>query len=474
MSGSMMRAISFTFWVMLYVSLLVQPSHSVALRPKSLVINGTSSISSSGGRRMLDESNSISARAELVHRDSSSQDQLTLTERMRGFVDRSSSRAKFLAKFLNPAGANVVAPADFESPVSVGNGEYVMALDLGTPSKTYSVIVDTGSDLTWIQCSPCSTCFQQPNPMFDPSTSSSYAALGCSNTLCQTLPVVEGCSPSCQYFYEYGDQSTTVGTFSQDTVTLSTTSGGTQQVGNVAFGCGHDNQGSFSGVDGLVGLGQGPISFTSQLSSLFGGKFSYCLVSLMDSPSQTSPLLFGNAGIPSGSVKYTPIVQNSHHPTYYYVGLNGISVGGSLLSIPASAFAIDSSGSGGTILDSGTTITQLVGSAYKVVCQAFQSQMPYPQVSGSPAGLDLCFDVSGAGSSSVRVPTLTFHFDQADIDLPSENYFVTVDQDGTLCLAMAGSYGFTIYGNIQQQNYQMLYDRVEGRVGFKQMQCDTL
>jgi hypothetical protein len=247
-------------------------------------------------------------------------------------------------------------------------------------------------------------------------------------------------------------------------------------VGSVAFGCGHDNQGSFSGVDGLIGLGQGPISFTSQLSSLFGGKFSYCLVSLVDSSSQTSPLLFGNAAIPSGSLLYTPIVQNSKHPTYYYVGLTGISVGGNRLNIPESAFAIDSSGAGGTILDSGTTITQLVSSAYKVVVQAFQNAIQYPQVTGSPAGLDLCFDVSGtnSGSNSLKVPTLTFHFDQADIDLPAENYFVTVDNAGTLCLAMAGSYGFTIYGNIQQQNYQILYDRSGGRIGFKQMKCDTL
>ncbi|CAM6110099.1 unnamed protein product [Calypogeia fissa] len=469
--SSSMRNVLFTCLVVFYlISLMVQLSHSVALRPTRLV-NGTFPISTSG-RRML-ESNSISAKAELVHRDSSSQDQLTLTDKVRGFVDRSNSRAKYLARFLNPAGANDVAPTDFQSPVSVGNGEYVMALNLGTPAKTYSVIVDTGSDLTWVQCSPCSTCFEQPNPMFDPSSSSSYAALGCSNSLCQTLPVVEGCSP-CQYFYEYGDQSTTIGIFSQDTVTMATTSGGTQQVGNVAFGCGHDNQGSFSGVDGLLGLGQGPISFTSQLSSLFGGKFSYCLVSLMDSSSQTSPLLFGNAAIPSGAVKYTPIVQNSHHPTYYYVGLTGISVGGTLLNIPASVFGIDSSGSGGTILDSGTTITQLVGSAYKVVIQAFQSQMQYSQVSGSASGLDLCFDVSGAPSSGVTVPTLSFHFDQADIDLPAENYFVMVDNQGTLCLAMAGSYGFSIYGNIQQQNFQILFDRSGGRVGFKQMQCDTL
>jgi hypothetical protein len=149
--------------------LLIQPSLSMASRSTTL-INGTSSYTS-GGRRLL-ESDSISMRVDLVHRDSI-KDDLTVTERIRLAVDRSNSRARSLARFLNPAGASFETK-DFQSPVAIGNGEYVMSLDLGTPSKTYSVIVDTGSDLTWIQCQPCTTCFQQPSPMFDPTSSSCH------------------------------------------------------------------------------------------------------------------------------------------------------------------------------------------------------------------------------------------------------------------------------------------------------------
>ncbi|CAL1401465.1 unnamed protein product [Linum trigynum] len=45
--------------------------------------------------------------------------------------------------------------------------------------------------------------------------------------------------------------------------------------------------------------------------------------------------------------------------TFYYVALSGMSVGGELLSIPASVFELDEAGNGGVIVDCGTAITRL-------------------------------------------------------------------------------------------------------------------
>lgn len=104
------------------------------------------------------------------------------------------------------------------------------------------------------------------------------------------------------------------------------------QVPNFAFGCGHDNEGSFAGADGILGLGQGPLSFPSQLKNVFNGKFSYCLVDWLAPPTQTSALLFGDAAMPTlPDVKYLPLLTNPKIVTYYYVQLNGISVGDKLL-----------------------------------------------------------------------------------------------------------------------------------------------
>ncbi|KAJ7515284.1 hypothetical protein O6H91_22G009200 [Diphasiastrum complanatum] len=339
-----------------------------------------------------------------------------------------------------------------------------MNLQLGTPAQTFQVIVDTGSDLVWIQCKPCTRCYSQQGPIFSPSSSSSsYAKLSCSSQPCQQLSTSSCSSSTCRYVYQYGDQSATKGDFSTETISLTTTKRSSQQIPNFAFGCGHTNGGSFGGAAGIVGLGQGPISLTSQLGSLIQNRFSYCLVSFDDAPSKTSPLLFGSAAsLPESGVKSTPILKKGS--TYYYVGLEGISVGGQKLSANMLS---------GTIFDSGTTLTLLEDSAYSAVLSAFQSAINLPTVDGSSIGLDLCFDVTGL--RSFKVPVLSLHFMESDLNPPAANYFVLADSN-TLCLAMGSSGGLSlsIIGNIMQQNHHILYDRASSTISFAPTQCDKL
>ena len=137
------------------------------------------------------------------------------------------------------------------------------------------------------------------------------------------------------------------------------------QVPNFAFGCGHDNEGSFAGADGILGLGQGLLSFPSQLKSVFNVKFSYCLVDWLASPTQTSALLFGDAAMPTlPDVKYLPLLTNPKVATFYFVQLLGITVGDTRLNISSAVFDIDRVGGARTIFDSGTTVTQLAKPAY--------------------------------------------------------------------------------------------------------------
>ena len=153
---------------------------------------------------------------------------------------------------------------------------------------------------------------------------------------------------TCTYSYAYGDGSITRGDLAYDTVTLSSA------VTHIGLGCGHNQQGSFGVVDGITGLGQGPLSFPSQLSPAIPKIFSYCLVT---ASTVTSPITFGVAAENSGAT-YTPLITNPLSETFYYVRVTGITVGGtSVTGIPASAFRLQSNGLGGTILDSGTTIT---------------------------------------------------------------------------------------------------------------------
>lgn len=352
----------------------------------------------------------------------------------------------------------------FTTPVASGNGEYLVDISFGTPPQKSTAIVDTGSDLNWVQCLPCEACYASKSGKFDPSKSGTYKTLGCTTNFCNDLPY-KSCTTSCQYDYLYGDGSSTSGALSSDTVTI-----GTGQVQNVAFGCGHSNLGSFAGAGGLVGLGQGPLSLISQFGAVTAKKFSYCLVPL--GSARTSPLYIGDSAV-AGGVAYTPLLTNRVNPTFYYAGVTGITVAGKAVNYPAGTFNIDASGQGGFILDSGTTLTYLEAAAFGPVLAAFKAAVPYPAADGSFYGLEFCFTTAGVANPTY--PNMVFHFGGgADFELSPANIFVALDLDGTTCLALASSNGFSIFGNIQQQNHLVVHDLVNKRVGFRNANCETI
>ena len=126
-------------------------------------------------------------RSNLMHRDTlQTGTTKSPSERFLNGVKRSHMRINRLENHLiKQLGVESEAAGYSESPVTASTGEYVMELSLGTPPQKFSTIVDTGSDLTWVQCSPCSVCFEQPNPLFDPRASSTYSQTKCDNGLCK-------------------------------------------------------------------------------------------------------------------------------------------------------------------------------------------------------------------------------------------------------------------------------------------------
>lgn len=80
-----------------------------------------------------------------------------------------------------------------KSGSTLGSGNYVVTVGIGTPKHDLSLIFDTGSDLTWTQCEPCvQTCYSQKEPIFNPSSSSSYYNVSCSSAACSSLSSATG------------------------------------------------------------------------------------------------------------------------------------------------------------------------------------------------------------------------------------------------------------------------------------------
>lgn len=342
-----------------------------------------------------------------------------------------------------------------------------MELSIGTPPLSYPAVLDTGSDLIWTQCKPCSKCYKQPTPIFDPKKSSTFSKLSCSSNLCSALPS-STCNDGCQYMYSYGDYSTTQGILGSETFTFGDNK---VSVNNIGFGCGEDNEGEgFEQASGLVGLGRGPLSLVSQLKE---PKFSYCLTSMDDS--KNSVLLLGslaNVKKPVTTVT-TPLLKNPIQPSFYYLSLEGISVGDTQLSIEKSTFEVNDDGSGGMIIDSGTTITYIEESAFGALKKEFISQTKLPLDKSDSTGLDVCFSLP-SGKTEVEIPKVIFHFKGGDLELPADNYMIADSSLGVACLAMGASNGMSIFGNVQQQNILVNHDLQKETISFVPTQCDQL
>lgn len=141
-----------------------------------------------------------------------------------------------------------------------------------------------------------------------------------------------------------------------------------------------------------------------------------------------------------------------------------------LSTIPASAFELDFHGNGGTIIDSGTTITRLQTAAYIPARDAFRDATQHLKSAAEFMFLDTCYDLTGM--ESVSVPTVTFHFlGDYDMRLPPSNYIIPVGNNNTYCFAFAANAGPSIIGNVQQQGFRVIYDNVHQKIGFFPGQC---
>ncbi|CAA0810894.1 Eukaryotic aspartyl protease family protein [Striga hermonthica] len=146
---------------------------------------------------------------------------------------------------------------------------YIITITLG--GRTSTVILDTGSDLTWLQCHPCRLCHPQPEPLYDPSKSPTYEPVACSSQPCSSLLSAIGNSgvcpknggPTCNYAVTYGDGSYSRGDLAKDDLVL-----GSNKFPGFVFGCGRENNGLFGSASGLIGLGRSELSLVSQTSQV--------------------------------------------------------------------------------------------------------------------------------------------------------------------------------------------------------------
>ncbi|CAN1271758.1 Aspartic proteinase CDR1 [Linum perenne] len=394
-----------------------------------------------------------------MHRDSVNSpfyDRLeTPSQRTGNTVRRAVSRVTRFTDMLHAVAAPLIA----------NDGEYLMNISLGSPPFPVLAIADTGSDIIWTQCQPCDA------PVFDPKFSTTYRPVSCSSAACTTLSGEGSFCPAhgdiCQYEASYGDGSKTEGDIATETLTLGTTTlGATMAFPNTVFGCGHENTGTFDAKgSGIIGLGKGPASLISQLGSIAGGKFSYCMVPYITPNQTTSTMHFGQNAVVSGpKVVTTPLLSSNLGQTFYALDLEFVSVGRTIIPFDGPSF---SKNAGNIIIDSGTTLTIVPTHFLSEFSTALEAQVTGANRTSDPQGfLSLCY----VASDSMEFPDIVMHFKGGDVALTPVNLFFPMS-DTVICLAFYGNDDVSIYGNLAQQDFLVGYDLQKRTVSFKHTDC---
>lgn len=339
---------------------------------------------------------------------------------------------------------------------SIGVGNYVIKLGIGTPPKPNSMVFDTGSSLSWVQCEPCRvSCHAQVGPVFDPKASATYKTVSCDNVDCSSLqsatlnPTECTRSNICVYQVSYGDGSYSLGYLSRDTLTV----GPAQTLPGFLYGCGQDNEGLFGRSAGLVGFARNRFSMLAQLSSKYGYVFSYCL----PTSTSTGTLSIGRAAYNPSLYTFTRMYTYKRDPALYSLRLASITVDGKALTASADV-----------IIDSGTVITRLPRAAYTALRAAVVRAMSRYTRARPYSILDTCFMGSAAGLS---VPEVRLDFAGGPgMKLAARNLLYDVT-DGVTCLAFAATDGAPIIGNHQQLTFGIVYDVTNSRIGFAAGRC---
>ncbi|KAL7208729.1 hypothetical protein ACSBR1_030459 [Camellia fascicularis] len=198
------------------------------------------------------------------------------------------------------------------------NGYYHVTLDIGHPPKPYFLDIDTGSDLTWLQCdAPCTKCTPAPHALYKPNKD----LVRCEDPLCASLhwPANKPCKTpddQCDYEIEYADHGSSMGVLIRDSFPLRFINGSVAGP-RLIFGCGYNQEvpDSFDPpcTDGVLGLTGGQLSIVSQLhkQGITRNILGHCL-----SGKGGGFLFFGNDLVPSSRVVWVPMLLNSLEKRY--------------------------------------------------------------------------------------------------------------------------------------------------------------
>ncbi|XP_061346885.1 aspartic proteinase Asp1-like [Gastrolobium bilobum] len=375
------------------------------------------------------------------------------------------------SRFMNPAGSSIVFPVHGNVyPV----GFYNITLNIGQPPRPFFLDVDTGSDLTWLQCdAPCSHCSETPHPLYRPSND----FVPCKDPLCASLQPTDdyNCEDpnQCDYEIEYADHYSSLGVLLNDVYLLNFTNGVQLKV-RMALGCGYDQDfspSSYHPLDGILGLGRGKASLISQLNSqgLVQNVIGHCL-----SSKGGGYIFFGNV-YDSSRLSWTPI--SSIDSKHYSAGPAELVFGGKKTGV----------GSLTAVFDTGSSYTYFNSQAYQALLSWLKKELTGKSIKAAPDDqtLPLCWHGRRPFKSIREVrkyfKPLALSFTnggrvKAQFEIPPEAYLI-ISNMGNVCLGIlngseVGLGDVNLIGDISMQDKLMVFDNDKQLIGWGSADCN--
>ncbi|KAK3128929.1 hypothetical protein QOZ80_6BG0468400 [Eleusine coracana subsp. coracana] len=357
--------------------------------------------------------------------------------------------------------------------------QYYTTISIGNPPKPYFLDVDTGSDLTWIQCdAPCSNCAKGPHPLYKPAQGNIIPG---SDSSCQE---VQGnpsdTSKQCDYDILYADQSSSLGVLARDNMQLITEDGERTNL-DVVFGCSYDHQGdllaSLENTDGILGLSRASISLPAQLAGqgVVSNVVGHCIAA---DPSVGGYLFLGDDYVPKWGMTWVP-VRNGPGNTYS-AEVQKLIHGDQELGVRGPTGRLTR-----VIFDSGSTYTYFPREAYMDLVSELKVASPRFVQDDSDKTLPFClkaeFPVRSVDDVKQLFKPLSLQFENRLFIFPRtftirpEDYLIISDT-GNICLGVLDGtemgYGSTIVlGDVSLRGNLVAYDNDENQIGWSPSDC---
>ncbi|KAK1600969.1 hypothetical protein QYE76_017411 [Lolium multiflorum] len=357
-------------------------------------------------------------------------------------------------------------------------GRFVVRMNIGEPLQPYDLDIDTGSNVTWLECqhpvygshgSPGVKRFYKPGP--------ANLRVYCKDPFCASLRAdLPGRRPrcprkdphECHYKIEYVDM-TTEGVLVNDTISLSE---GRNEV--IVFGCGYDQRlknpspTQPPAADGLLGLGMGKVGFVAQLKAhgvITKDVIGHCLGG---SRKRGGYLFIGDYDkLPSTGMTWAPLKKYGLHysPGQATLHLDGQQIYANGMNV---------------VFDSGATYTYVPTQIYKPLVAKLKAILGNALDPVRHHALPNCWMRRGTVEpfDDVNRPSgiLTLRFDNNIVmTLLPKNYLIPVENNiaclGILNGSDVGQNHRIIIGDATMQDMLVVYDNEQGRIGWASEQC---